>query len=203
MMNAMQNTGVMEVRARRAGGFSLIELLIALGILGIALPMIGTAFLAGAVENKESIDTTMCVMVAENALAVVRSRVTHAGLCSGSSDRMNSFKRIKSSDGVNLEDLAWKPLKRQDDLPDGEDEQEDEWFFSCVVVYRRLADNANDYLLVAVPFKKFTESDTISSVEVAANSDGQITKCEVKLSSAEDGESAALGFLATRTALRP
>ncbi|MHC4718394.1 MAG: type IV pilus modification PilV family protein, partial [Planctomycetota bacterium] len=60
--------------------YSLVELVVALGILAIALPMVAAVFLPGALENAESVKHTMGTLVAENALAIVRARVSHADL---------------------------------------------------------------------------------------------------------------------------
>jgi len=184
----------------KAGGYSLVELMSALGILAITLPMIGTAFLAGMVENREAVESTMSTLVAENALSVVRARVGHSQLVlEWDKNSMSNPARIPTS-LVNQDDLAWVPFQRSgaNEVGDGEEK----WIFGCVVAAQRMADDTNDYLLVAIPFKKFSESDTIQEVDVKTDTaTGKVTKYMVKLSSAS--ESAALSYLAVRTSLKP
>lgn len=74
-----------DIRTRRptgrsSAGYSLIELMIALGILGTATLLIATAFPAAMMMNKESVHHTMGTIIAENALAICRTRLTHSQL---------------------------------------------------------------------------------------------------------------------------
>ena len=74
-----------DIRTRRptgrsSAGYSLIELMIALGILGTAALLIATAFPAAMMMNKESVHYTMGTIIAENALAICRTRLTDSEL---------------------------------------------------------------------------------------------------------------------------
>ena len=63
-------------------GYSLVELMIALGILGIGVTMIGTAFPSAMMENKESVQDTMATIIAENAAVICPTSLTHAKMLS-------------------------------------------------------------------------------------------------------------------------
>lgn len=67
-------------RARRPAGYTLVELLIAMGILGIGLGLIATAFPSAMLENKASVHDTMSTIIAENAAAICRTRLSHSQL---------------------------------------------------------------------------------------------------------------------------
>jgi len=186
-----------------AGGYCLAELMVALGILAFALPIIGTTFLAGALENKESVESTMGTLLAENALALTRATVRHSDLVNafgpGKMDQPRWIPRSLLSDT----DLAWCPGTREgEETVQGAAQREAKpLLYGCVVAAQRMAKGANDYRLVAVPYRKFTADDEVKSVAVEFDSRGGMTKCEVKLTGAT--ESASIGYFVVRTALRP
>lgn len=185
-------------RRRRAGGYSLVELMAALGILALALPMIGTAILSGMLENQESVDSTMAMIVAENALAVVRTRVSHADLMRpppsgwGSGETASLPPQPIPPGLVSAEELAWQPFELA--------EHPEKSGFWCVVVGQRLTAEKNDYRLIAIPYRKFSDTATVEKVEVELEGT-KVTKHNVILRGTT--ESAAIGFLVMRTALRP
>jgi type II secretory pathway pseudopilin PulG len=70
---ASRHRGIM---ASRRGGFSLIEVLLAIFILGIGIISIAALFPAGIAQQRQSVDDVMGPLVAENALAVLRSKLS-------------------------------------------------------------------------------------------------------------------------------
>ena len=158
------NRGDGKVKRRpTTKGFSLAELMVALGILAFALPIIGTTFLAGALENKESVESAMGTLVAENALALTRACVRH-------SDLVNLFGPGKMSEPqwipkslLSDADLAWCPGAREgEEKVQGEAQRQAKpLLYGCVVAAQRMANNANDYRLVAIPYRKFTATDGV------------------------------------------
>lgn len=64
-----------KVGASRAAGFSLIEVLMAIFILGIGIISIATLFPAGIAQQQRSTDDVIGPIVAENALSVLRSKL--------------------------------------------------------------------------------------------------------------------------------
>jgi prepilin-type N-terminal cleavage/methylation domain-containing protein len=61
--------------ARRARGFSLVELLLAIFILGIGVISVAAVFPAGIALQRQTNDDTLGPMVAQHAISVLRSRV--------------------------------------------------------------------------------------------------------------------------------
>ena len=186
----------------RRGGYSLVELMVALGILAFALPMIATSILSGMVENQESFDTTMAAIVAENAIAAIRSRVSHGDLVdawgSGKTNLEPIPERITLPSGGDRvlyrpEDLAWTPLEL-------EAKPEDAAFW-CLVWGERMTADKNDYRLVVIPYKKYEPNAQIDQVNLTIDDANKVTQCEVILKDTD--VSAAVGFLVVRTALRP
>jgi len=145
----------------------------------------------------------MGTLVAENALALTRACVRH-------SDLVNLFGPGKMSEPqwipkslLSDADLAWCPGAREgEEKVQGKAQREAKpLLYGCVVAAQRMANNANDYRLVAIPYRKFTATDGVQSVSVKLDSLGRVELCEVKLTGAT--ESAAIGYFVIRTALRP
>lgn len=65
-------------RARPGRAYSLVELMIALGVLGGGLAVIGTIFPAAMIENKESVTDTMATIIAENGVVICRANLRHS-----------------------------------------------------------------------------------------------------------------------------
>lgn len=64
-------------RARPAKGFSLAELMIAMGILAFGLAMVASLFPAAIKRVESSANDTIGQIICENALAVARTRLRH------------------------------------------------------------------------------------------------------------------------------
>ena len=60
----------------RASGFTLAELLISIGILGVGLTMSAALFPAGLEANKNSANDLLGTMICQNGLAMAKARVT-------------------------------------------------------------------------------------------------------------------------------
>lgn len=63
-------------RRRTRAGFSLIEVLMAIFILGIGVISIAALFPAGIAQQRQSVDDVMGPIVADNAFAILRSKVS-------------------------------------------------------------------------------------------------------------------------------
>ncbi|MBM4106202.1 MAG: prepilin-type N-terminal cleavage/methylation domain-containing protein [Phycisphaerae bacterium] len=64
------------LRPRVRRGFSLIEVLLAVFILGIGILSIGAVFPAGIVQQRQSLDDALGPIVADNALAILRAKLS-------------------------------------------------------------------------------------------------------------------------------
>ena len=62
-------------RCNATRGMSLVELMLAIGILGVGLICIAAVFPAGIRQTDEAVDDVMGPIVANNALSVIRSKV--------------------------------------------------------------------------------------------------------------------------------
>jgi len=62
----------------KATGFSLIEILIAIGILGVCLPMAAALFATAVKENEGSYENSMGSIICDNGLAVVKMKVPYS-----------------------------------------------------------------------------------------------------------------------------
>ena len=65
-------------RACKRRGFSLIEVLLAVFILGIGIISIGAIFPAGIVQQRQSLDDALGPIVADNALATLRAKLSQS-----------------------------------------------------------------------------------------------------------------------------
>jgi len=61
---------------RRRRGFSLIEVLLAIFILGIGIISVGAIFPAGIVQQRQALDDAMGPIVADNAIAILRTKLS-------------------------------------------------------------------------------------------------------------------------------
>ena len=66
-------TTTLQPHGRRHAGFSLVEILLSVGILGIGLVMVATVFPVGASWTRRGIDDSVAQTVAQDALAVLQS----------------------------------------------------------------------------------------------------------------------------------
>ncbi len=97
-----------EATSRRRG-FSLIEVLLSVFILGIGVISIAALFPAGIAQQRQSVDDITGPIVAQNALAILRTKLRTEDFCFGSGYTVDC-------------DLGWsRPAFFIDDvtLPDG------------------------------------------------------------------------------------
>jgi len=173
--------GASRLRCRGAGAFSLVELMIALGVMGVGLVLIASVFPAAMMKNKESISDTMATIIAENAVAVCRARLSHSRMLT-ELDQATQHQFQDISRLIPLADRAYpSPIGRRDDpggwqqigslwyeMEPGEEEWMDiqgHWYpasrYGWLVAARRVLTGwqsgdplPNDYQLVIVPYRK-------------------------------------------------
>ncbi len=187
-----------RARRRRAGGFTLVEVMFALGILGFALPMVAAALLSGMVENKESVDNTMSTLLAENAIAVLRCRVRHSDLMTDAPagwgpNGMASFQQLPAG-LIHADDLVYHPF--------GEDEFRTK--FACVIVGQRMGDNLNDYRFAALVYRKLADTDPVTEAKLTFSGNVvDMAETYVRLQSSAADQSAMISYYMVRMALKP
>jgi prepilin-type N-terminal cleavage/methylation domain-containing protein len=98
---------------RTAKGYSLIELMIAIGIMGVGLVMAAALFPAGIRETELSRNDTLGTMIADNGVALLKAKLRHpvsgissslAPICTtnvaGNDQRLMHLVPMPGSDGV-------------------------------------------------------------------------------------------------------
>ena len=147
--------------APRHKGFSLAEVLIAIGVLGIGIAMIGVLFPTALAESKSSVNSVMGTMICQNGFAVCKALIS----CNLSDiNDSTTFHTIPSS---ALGDRARTyPFARDSDPASAR---------GFVALAKRAAVNGNDFYLVTVSYTKSVaghgvKAHTLSGSSVAANS---------------------------------
>jgi len=199
-----RTSGKTGIGPGRATGFTLVEVMTALGLLAIALPMIAAAFISGMVENRESVENTMTTLLAENAIAVLRCGVTHADFDNTAAGQGTLTLTHRVPDSViDEEDLLYQPFDVEDRLA-GED-PEHRTKFACVILGQRMAADANDYRFAVLVYRKLKDDDTVGAARVKFNADETVdddpAETYVRLSGASS--SALIGYYIVRMSLRP
>ena len=194
-------------RPKANGGFTLVELMIALGILAFALPMIGTAFLAGMVENKESNDNTMLTLVAENAISIASSRLNETALTGFTETLAPVPKSV-----VNPGELEWRPYGQAGlNYPADPVAENAAGVYACVLFVRHwpgtTGNVVGDYQIVAMVFRKAgtinwstASVDASSTVAFAANGAVDVKNSKVSVNSVLQS---VMGGYQVRMSLRP
>ena len=174
---------------RRTSGFTLVEIMIAMGILAMALPMIASTLMAGMIAKKEAIEKTMATIVAENAISMLRVRVSNTGLA------------------------GWAPGAAFARLPAGLIDDADKNYTPCgqaslygyEIVGQRMPTGGNDFRFAVLVYRKVNPDDTVSSASAAIDANQLIivppaaNGYQVTLSS---GPGAAIYCYLTRMSLR-
>lgn len=103
MICATGNPGVFRYRpARRKAGFSLTELLIAIGVLGIGMGMVAALFVTGLAQVRMSLGTSEGGMVAANGIAVAKMFVTAGDVVDAGGDPATELVVIADGDNTTL-----------------------------------------------------------------------------------------------------
>ena len=160
-------------------GFTLMELMIALGILAVGLALVSTAFPSAMMENKESVEKTMTTIIGENALAICHIRLSH-----------NDIKDIVGTtltditDRIPLAERAYpiaqgEPAGNNDDwieTPAGSGNYLPSSRYGWLLVAKQFGgDDDNDYLLVIVPYRKLLPDDQIPCFQQVTTDGNKIT----------------------------
>ncbi len=159
---------------RPAGGFTLAELMIAMGILAFGLTLAAAMFPAAARLNNQSIREVLGNIICENAIAVTRARLEH--------DRSNPSSITSTGQLENVTDKFGNELN----YPSGDDSTRR----GALVLARRLSNEGihteNDYQFVVVAYQKSTPGTGIELKKLSATlkdveleSDEKVTKLTV------------------------
>ncbi len=168
-------------------GFSLVELMMSLGILVVGLSMVATAFPTAMLATKLSVADTSATMISENAISICRVRLSH-----------NTIKGLGGAlwDGTPLigeahtGDLTYPVAHgttgaHPDDwveIPSGSGT----WFppirYGWLLAARQMKSvNCNDYQLVIVPYRKFLPGDAAPAFSTVSTDGNKITSGNVSI----------------------
>lgn len=167
-------------------GFTLIEIMLALGVLGVGMVMVATVFPAAIHQTRQSDRNTKAVLIAGNARTVLSMKLTHARLSAADpavwNPSSNEFREIvmyndecdddlMSPDNIILYDTdAWFPMPVRQEWeakyglgewpPNRKDHRSsyDENAVGWLVLARRLPASSREYQFVVIPY---AESDAI------------------------------------------
>lgn len=154
-----------EQSAIKRTGFSLVELMMSLGILVVGLSMVATAFPTAMMATKLSVADTSATMISENAASICRAKLRHSTF-SGSVGVTLSDQTLLINDVAHTGDLTYPVAPGVSGAhPDGWIEipsGSGTWFppirYGWLLVARQFGSN-NDYQLVFVPYRKFLPGD--------------------------------------------
>src|SRR5690242_19549346 len=81
----------MPRRERQGRGFSLMEVLLAVFILGIGLIMVATIFPVGADWTRQSTEDSIAQTIAQNAMAIIRDNYAPSSLNGNTAGRLSTI----------------------------------------------------------------------------------------------------------------
>jgi len=119
-------------QATRPGGFTLAELLIAIGILGVGLTMSAALFPTGAQANERSADDLRGTLICQNALALAKTQLKAVDVT-----------------GADYTDLGSKFDPADLQYPHGSDDGA-----GSFVLGREVSPDDNDYQLTVIAYRK-------------------------------------------------
>jgi len=142
-------------RDAHATGFTLTEIMIAMGVLAIGMGMIAGALHAGIQLHVRTIDDIMRQLIADNALAIVQARVRHTdGTTNGIPKSTDPYICLNSGAYFGPGDLKFPWNQTTPPTPYG----------AAVFMKRRAIDEtkfANDYDVIVVPYTIIADSSNI------------------------------------------
>jgi len=139
----------------RTSGFTLIEILIAIGILSVGLLCAAAMFPAAVKENQNSFSNSMGSLICENGLAILRSKMKHEAL----DGKCNVWTSLESVNGTNY-------IGKDGRYPSGVGDPP-AWSGMGFTGMIRQMGGQNDYLITVVSYS-LLESGTAAQAKVFA-----------------------------------
>ena len=132
----------------RAGAFTLIELLIAIAILGVGIAMAAAMLPAGILANQHSSKDLMGTLICQNGLAIAKATLTHS--ISPSHEPVgNGPDLVDITDKIADADNTHYPVGTEDKS-------------GFKLLGRRIGDNENIYQLAAVSYTRTTAGGAVT-----------------------------------------
>lgn len=133
-------------------GFTLIEIMLALGVLGIGMVMVASIFPAAIKQTQTSDRNTKAMVIADNARAILEMHLSQAGLAGHLSAA--EFGEVTFGDtGAEFihPDDSW--------YPSGDPAVVDNGRYGWLALVRQVRPGANDYQVAVIPYEKFSGVD--------------------------------------------
>ena len=151
-------------RQRRRGGFTLTEVMLALGILAIGMSMVAAVFPAALEYNRASNNSTLGTIICENALVLSEMMLTAEIVAD--STQLNVYV-----DDLHLPDAThpYYLTKAQQHYPTGDDPART----GFVMMARRMTATSNTYQVVTVAYRKSDKDNTVALYPVSCSVSGK------------------------------
>ena len=151
-------------RRRRCKGFTLAEILIALGILVIGMSMVAAIFPAAMEFNRASTNSTLGTIICENGL--VLSEMTLTAEIVGDSVVLQAY--VDDAHLPDAEHLYYLTKAQQHYPTDTEDSRT-----GFVMMARKVSATGSTYQLVTVAYRKTEKSNTVALVPITCSISGR------------------------------
>ena len=164
--------GLCRRNAAARGGFTLTEIMIALGVLVVGMGMVAGALHAGIQSHISTEDDIIRTLVGENAVAVVKARMRN------SSNSINPGWGMLTDDDVGRHDKRF-PLGSYPEGPNGEPKRGR----AFVIYASRPQSGRNDYRFMVIPYEvptgtNYVDSDIVQRATLSMS--GGVTKIVVR-----------------------
>jgi len=134
----------------RASGFTLAELLISIGILGVGLTMSAALFPAGLEANKHSADDLVGTIICQNGLAMAKARVTTL--------------HVPTTDCVELHEIGTLFSPAELKYPSGSDGNT-----AFFVLGRQIMTGKNEYDLTVIAYERHPDGGAVVMKDADGN----------------------------------
>ena len=133
-----------------SAGFTLIEIMLAMGIMAVGMAMVAALFPAAILQSKDADHYTKSVLISRNAEAVICAEANYAGFFVGLGDTEFHVLTINDTPGgvIHSQDATYPT-----DGPPADSS------YGWVALVRRVTAGANDYQFVVIPFRKLPSID--------------------------------------------
>jgi prepilin-type N-terminal cleavage/methylation domain-containing protein len=144
-----------DYRCRRSnGGFTLSEILVALGILAVGMAMVAAIFPAAMEFNRASNNSTLGTIICENAFALA--------------DIELSVSTIDAAD-TNAGDTLLRAYMGEQKYPTGDGDSKT----GFVLVAQKVANTTSTYQFIAVAYRKTDNGNSVQFQEVSCTVSGK------------------------------
>jgi prepilin-type N-terminal cleavage/methylation domain-containing protein len=146
---ATVTAGTSPRRRPRREGFTLTEIMIALGVLVTGMSMVAAALHAGIQNHTTTVDDIIRNIVAENGLATMKARLVHTP------DATNKLTDVPQiiEDWTSASPAAQAVLGPQDRRSPAFGGGNGTWYGYCAIGWRASTGYKNDYRFCILPYK--------------------------------------------------